>query len=385
MGWRKLGDNGQELCCSLDYVLKSVQALKDAIQTGLRLDGEGGTNVDLKQLWCRDLLWSATDTPVIAEDAKTALRQMKDAKKILSLLSKSLDESIQAATEATVGTCRATGFALLPDDVLICIFEMYIDMIVFSDYELCRRFREIVLRRSNLWRNISLTFPKHILLAYEERCRHPVLHIEPAVSTFSTYEEMLDVIQPHHQWRELRLHVTNEDHLHRYFERLKPTIHGPFQALESLSISNDFCGGGDSPSSEIDFAKPTFEFVENFALDTWRYLGTGFLFKRIFNSMPNVQLVSLVLPHSSNIRILDRSLDNEAFKRLRILHVMVPRMPSYKLPFDEGGFDALFNDKRCRDFKKMEVRVGPLHSTEKGKARLQSLLGEKLHWIESSE
>ncbi|KLO07719.1 hypothetical protein SCHPADRAFT_945058 [Schizopora paradoxa] len=179
---------------------------------------------------------------------------MKDTKKTLSKLSKSLDETLQAVTKATIKDCQAADFACLPDDVLVHIFEMYIDDCVMQDYGLfyippenspqvlssvCKRFREIVHHIPNLWRHISLLYPKELLRLHKERCANPSVHILPARDILHTRVETLDVIHPYKQWRELHLHFVNEDHAHHYFERLKPLVKGPFHSLEYLSISNN--------------------------------------------------------------------------------------------------------------------------------------------------
>ncbi len=56
-------------------------------------------------------------------DAKLALRQMKDVKKVLVSISGSLDDAIQTVTNSIVWNCHATGLASLPDDLLACSFE----------------------------------------------------------------------------------------------------------------------------------------------------------------------------------------------------------------------------------------------------------------------
>ena len=55
-GWRKLGDDGRDLCCSVDYLLESAQMLKEVIRIGRTLDGEGEMKVDSKEIWCPGLL-----------------------------------------------------------------------------------------------------------------------------------------------------------------------------------------------------------------------------------------------------------------------------------------------------------------------------------------
>ncbi|KLO05111.1 hypothetical protein SCHPADRAFT_1003053 [Schizopora paradoxa] len=256
MGWKKLGDDERELCRSLDYVIESAKALKEAVQMGRRMDGEGERKVDSKELWCRELACSRSpaDASIAAEDSKAALGRMKDARKTLALLSKSLEDTIQEVSEATIKACQAAGFALLPDDVLAHIFEMYIDECIMPKYgefyippkispqilsSVCKRFRDIVYRVPNLWRNISLVYPKELLRLHRERCTNPSVHIFVARDINHTRAEMLDMIHPHTQWRELRLHFLNEDHAELYFERLQPLIDEPFHSLEYLSISND--------------------------------------------------------------------------------------------------------------------------------------------------
>ncbi len=57
MGWRRVGDEGQELCRLLDLVLDGVEALKTAVRKGQRLDGEGETMFSSKVVWCPELCW----------------------------------------------------------------------------------------------------------------------------------------------------------------------------------------------------------------------------------------------------------------------------------------------------------------------------------------
>ena len=56
MGWKKIGDDGQDLCRSLDYLLGGVQTLKSLVQVGRRLDGEGEKKIASKELWCNGLV-----------------------------------------------------------------------------------------------------------------------------------------------------------------------------------------------------------------------------------------------------------------------------------------------------------------------------------------
>ncbi len=55
MGWRKVGDGGQELGRFLDTVVDGVLALKTAVLRGKRLDGEGELMFSSKEMWCPEL------------------------------------------------------------------------------------------------------------------------------------------------------------------------------------------------------------------------------------------------------------------------------------------------------------------------------------------
>lgn len=46
MSWRKLSDDGDELCRSIDNVLDGIHALKDSVQKGQRVDGRGDLRMD---------------------------------------------------------------------------------------------------------------------------------------------------------------------------------------------------------------------------------------------------------------------------------------------------------------------------------------------------
>ncbi|KLO07267.1 hypothetical protein SCHPADRAFT_1001792 [Schizopora paradoxa] len=253
MGWRKLGDDGQDLCRSIDYLLGGVQTLKSSIQSGRRLDGEGEMKVDPKKLWCSGLHRDHTgdSSHPTVEDAKIALRQMKDAKSLLSSISKSLDDAIQTVTDDTFDDCRATGLSLLPDDVLTDIFEMYIELSVgdeellhstlLSPYILasvCRRFRQIVFDRSDLWKHVFLHFPETRLLALKDRCANPIVHVGADCKISQWESDKFAFVHLCQQWRELRLAYANGNVGHLYFERLKSLIQTPLESLECLSIAN---------------------------------------------------------------------------------------------------------------------------------------------------
>ncbi|KLO07263.1 hypothetical protein SCHPADRAFT_656753 [Schizopora paradoxa] len=174
MGWRKLGDDGQDLCRLLDYLLGGVQTLKSSIQSGRRLDGEGEMKVDSKDLWCSSLYRdrARNNTHLVLDDTKIALRQMKDAKALLLSISESLDEAIQTVTDDTSNDCRATGLSLLPDDLLTYIFEMYIEMSVSSEESfyynkspqilasVSKRFRQVALAHRGIWKHVFLRFER---------------------------------------------------------------------------------------------------------------------------------------------------------------------------------------------------------------------------------
>ncbi|KLO07275.1 hypothetical protein SCHPADRAFT_932564 [Schizopora paradoxa] len=253
MGW-KLRDDTQELCCSLDYLLDSVQALKASIRTGRRLDGEGGRKVNSKELWCQELSCPTPNASLDVKDVKAALRRMKDTKGLLSSLLESIDVAIQNVTNSTIKDVHGAGLSLLPDDLLACIFEMYVNMYEIPDYEehvsfdypaliissICRRFRQIALGLPDVWKHVALFFPKKILALHKERCQNPVVHIKPASELCDTYSEMLHEVQPFSQWRGLEMHVSNGDHARLYFECMGRAIfQTPFHSLEYLSISNE--------------------------------------------------------------------------------------------------------------------------------------------------
>ncbi|KLO05193.1 hypothetical protein SCHPADRAFT_1003022 [Schizopora paradoxa] len=254
MSWRKLDNNKEERCHSFDYILNGVQALKNSCLEGQRLDKRREVKHVMKGIWCPELYRSSEGEATDADGAKSILRRMKNAKNLLYLLLESLEDTIDAVSQDTIEKCRAAGLALLPDDVLAHIFDMYMGMSVIPEFydkyvpldcspqiltSVCRRFREIASRLPSLWRHVSLNFPKTVLLQHSERCTKPIIHIYPASDATFTYTSMLDVVQPPHQWRGLRLHFFNEDHGDQYFEHLKQLIHSPFNSLEYLFIGND--------------------------------------------------------------------------------------------------------------------------------------------------
>ena len=60
IGWRKLGDNGEELCRVLDVVLAGMESFKAAVRReGLKMGGEGEIDFCWKEMWCKDVLWYA--------------------------------------------------------------------------------------------------------------------------------------------------------------------------------------------------------------------------------------------------------------------------------------------------------------------------------------
>ncbi|KLO05194.1 hypothetical protein SCHPADRAFT_1003023 [Schizopora paradoxa] len=561
MGWKLRDDGVQELCRSLDYLLEAVQTLKEAVRMGRMLDGKGGLKVDPKELWCHDLTCSRTssDTPIVGEDAKTALKRLKNARTHLTSLSKSLDDAIRVVVEASSKTCRPAGLALLPDDILAQIFEIYIDSYDMPDnYDkfvplecspqilssVCRRFRHVAIHIPSLWRNMSLSFPKRMLLQHKERCTNPIVHISPAGDVKLTRAKMLDLIQPPHQWRELRLHYSNEDHASRFFSRLQRLVKSPFYSLERLSICNDVgwdpswmfppsarplrkhahvvsswrmpklshlelrnfiphepihcenvtsltlhftiaediiderklrdlfrsmpkiqslsvlfnVGGpfdirvfdetlptnnrpvlldlkdfdlniqartpanaighfialvdlrlltrfslrffGDDPpyTERTTFEKlvsaifpfripdfnilPTFANVAEFTLRIESFRGSPHLFERIFTSMPNVREISLALLHDSNITFAEQWTKEGAFQRLRTLRIEVLQMDPRRSSLSLERFGAFAGKENCKKFRKMEVRNPTRCLLAKEKEELESLLGEKLCWID---
>ncbi|KLO08000.1 hypothetical protein SCHPADRAFT_624669 [Schizopora paradoxa] len=252
MGWRKLGDDGQELSRLLDFLLDGMKTLKSSVQLGRRLDGEGEMKVDSKELWCSGLYRDRTEdgTRPTVQDAKIALSRMKDAKSLLSSISKSMDEAIQSVTDDTSNECRATGFSLLPDDLLTYIFEMHVEMSVSSEEYLfyngaprilasvSKHFRQVALAHSGIWKHNSFGDSRESLLLYKKRCPNPIIHINttddlPPVETGKFH------IFPYQQWRGLRITYSDENKGHRYFQHLKPIIETPLDTLEHLIIRND--------------------------------------------------------------------------------------------------------------------------------------------------
>lgn len=62
IGWRKLGDDGQELGRMLELVLDGVRVLKTAVRRGQRLDGEGEKMFNSKEMWCPELCRCVVNT-----------------------------------------------------------------------------------------------------------------------------------------------------------------------------------------------------------------------------------------------------------------------------------------------------------------------------------
>ncbi|KLO07996.1 hypothetical protein SCHPADRAFT_1001230 [Schizopora paradoxa] len=276
MGWRRVGDDSQELCDLLDYLLDGLKTLKTSIEMGMRLDGKDETKVDSKELWCGGLLRDSTsdEKTIHVKNAKIALRQMKDARSMLSSVSKSLDDAIQTVTSGISNDCRGIGLSHLPDDLLTYIFEMYVEMSVeFNEYvdekispqtlaSVSKRFRQIALGCSSLWRHVSLPFPRELLSLHGDRCSHPIIHIDTFRDSPPTNLEKFDVI-PYSQWRGLRMVYRNEDEGHLYFEHLKSMIQSPLEALENLLIWNE---NGEYHSEEREI--PPSVHLEGDDLDT---------------------------------------------------------------------------------------------------------------------
>ncbi|KLO07002.1 hypothetical protein SCHPADRAFT_669981 [Schizopora paradoxa] len=214
--------------------------------------------------------------------SSVSLKQMEDALILLTSLWESLDDTIQ---EAYDNNSRSAGLnlALLPEDVLVRIFEMYIEMCVMPDYDhyevelrspdvspqiislVCRRFREIVLHLPSAWQHISLNFPPHILCLHKERCSNPTLHISPTKNVPQMFAKMHIVIHPYYQWRELRMTFEHENYTRWYFKLLKPIIQTPFHALEFLSISNKL-----KPTESRGWNSPCLERKNANFLSSWR-------------------------------------------------------------------------------------------------------------------
>ncbi|KLO07271.1 hypothetical protein SCHPADRAFT_1001796 [Schizopora paradoxa] len=251
MSWRKLSDDGKDLCCSLDYLLDGIQVLRSSIQLGRRLDGEANMKVNSRELWYDGLYrhLSGNDTSFCVNNAKMTLRRMKDARSLLSSVLKSMDEAIQTVTNGISNACRGAGLSLLPDDVLTYIFEMYVEMGVELDEHVnninspqtlasvSKRFRQIALSCSSLWKHVSLRFPREQLSFYKDRCPNPIIHIDTSCDLPLIKLEKFDVI-PYQQWRGLRMVYNNEEEGHLYFEHLKSIVKNPLETLESLAIWN---------------------------------------------------------------------------------------------------------------------------------------------------
>ncbi|KLO05192.1 hypothetical protein SCHPADRAFT_1003021 [Schizopora paradoxa] len=266
--WRKLDDDGKDLCRSLDYVLDGIHTLKDSARNGRRMDGRGEELINSKEIWCSELVSSSSTSSVTSIDAKAAkvsLRRMKDAKKILSSLWKSIDDAIEVVTKLAVKDIHADGLSHLPDDILAIIFEMYVEMYTIPTHRahdvikypslvissVCRRFRQIASRLPNLWKLVSLSFLEEILLLHKGRCSNPTLHISPATEEPERYKssKIFDTVHPPHQWRELHVHIACEDEAQHYIERLRSVVgETPLKSLKRLSIRNDLV---DDPSESL--------------------------------------------------------------------------------------------------------------------------------------
>ncbi|KLO07716.1 hypothetical protein SCHPADRAFT_1001470 [Schizopora paradoxa] len=246
MGWRKLGDDGQELCRQLDYLVGGVQVLKTSIQMR-RL-------VNAKELWCgglyRDI--AGDDLSVDVTYSKAALRHMKDARFLLSTLLDSLDHAIHIVSKDIAIDCQAFGLTLLPDDVLTNIFESYVETSVTPDgrvdpgvspqilASVCKRFRQIALAHSNLWQRVSLRFSSHLLLLHKTRCQAPIVFMDADdAASLADAAAKLEVAHPNRNWQELHLTYADENLGHLSYGLLKQMIQTPFEALEYLSICND--------------------------------------------------------------------------------------------------------------------------------------------------
>ncbi|KLO07272.1 hypothetical protein SCHPADRAFT_1001797 [Schizopora paradoxa] len=552
--WRKLNDDGQDVCRSLDYIVDGIQILKEFVQKGQRMDGDGEEKVNLKRIWKFRLFQSSIGSPIDVEGARASLRTMKDARRLLTSLLQSIDDPIVAVTKTAVKDIHGAGLELLPDDVLAIIFEMHVGAYMYETpaYEaysadkypsliiswVCQRFRQIALWLPDLWKHASFTFPEKILLLFKERCSIPALHIRPATKFPGHYARFFGTIHPPHQWRELHLHFDNEDELKDDFKHLSSAVgQNPLEALEYLSIRNDLTVNSDlsefeerwhaiylpedpsaiisswqmpklarlklrnilSPialrcenvtwfcfefcdaerpldftvlqeqlqlmpnleslsvtfsinfpfddSSQFNHSSSTpsltylnlkigsatpgpmvarlmslvdtqrvtrlelnlrgryqakeshfeswvhaifpetagaFARVEQFALDVTNLRGSETSFHRIFSSLPNLQDVSLVLPHFSEIYIHDDWINRGAFRRLRYLLIEVIRMPGDPTPIDTGttSFDAIFESQHCMGFERLEVRNRSYYPITEGKDSLQRILGDKLQWID---
>ncbi|KLO07266.1 hypothetical protein SCHPADRAFT_1001791 [Schizopora paradoxa] len=268
MGWRKPGDDGQELCRQLDYIVDGLQALKTSIQMGLRLDGEGEMKVNSKELWCSALNRhrAGDSTQPILEDAKIALRQMKDARSLLSSISESLYDAIQTVTDDTSNMCRGIGLSLLPDDLLTYIFEMYVEMSISSNgymdpetsespqilASVSKRFRQVALDSPCIWKHVSFRFSRECVLMYKERCPNPIIHIV-ANDERSPVDMNMFHIYPYQQWRGLSLWCEYTGECHLVFQHLKEIIQAPLDALEVLLIDNGILSGVDEAGQQLPF------------------------------------------------------------------------------------------------------------------------------------
>ncbi|KLO07268.1 hypothetical protein SCHPADRAFT_1001793 [Schizopora paradoxa] len=395
MSWRKLGDDGKDLCCSLDYLLDGIQTLRSSIQSGRRLCGEGEIKVDLKELWCSGLYRDRAEdsTHPTLEDAKIALRRMKDAKSLLSCISKSLDDAIQSVTDDTSNDCRAAGLSLLPDDLLTNIFEIYVEMSVSSEESfyynmspqilasVSKRFRQVALAHSGIWKHVFLRFSRECVLMYKERCSNPVIHIDTA-SQLSPVEMEKFHIHPYQQWRGLRAAYNDRNEGHIYFQHWKAIIQTPLDALEEFMLSNN----NSTAINAFGGRTPLSIHLDGDDLDTllsWRMPNLTRLDLR--NVLPLAPLsCGKITSFSFHASLYDQreNLNMTAFRSLLQSMPMIQSLHIALLNIMETSGNLSSNPLSLPDLKSLKLEIGGYTSDEVVGRMLKLLVLEELTRLE---
>ncbi|KLO15422.1 hypothetical protein SCHPADRAFT_995904 [Schizopora paradoxa] len=229
-----------------DLNLKDLTYLVGVLQRldglGGKLDGEGDREV-----------WHDISMPHSLErhqDAKKALAQMKAALKTLGAVTSSLEHSIQALSRDCIEEERAIGFASLPDEDLVHIFESYCEEYIrLYDHDLegsidspmvlgrvCTRFRRIVLRIPSLWACVSSRFSSERISMLKRRCRNPIVFLKSETGSKQEIVDFIKELHPINQWYALNLDYDVEEDGSALFESLKLEATEPFDSLKKLSI-----------------------------------------------------------------------------------------------------------------------------------------------------
>ncbi|KLO08012.1 hypothetical protein SCHPADRAFT_944805 [Schizopora paradoxa] len=273
----------------LDNLFVALQALKE----------NGCQTEDRRRMWCSRWLKSSTNSTgtsseKLAAAAKDALRTMKNIKRMMDALTKSLEDTIQEVTEQTADSIRSVGFASLPDELIVRVFELlYDDLHVSSIWDestslwsrklasVCKRLRHIALHLPGLWENISNISSAEWTACARERCESPEIFIlndglpNPTPST--EVSEFLEIARPSDDWRSLSISYDGAEAGSEIFRAICSDSRYNFAKLRNLSIQRGTYDAWDGNIIGVVAPATRLSASDNELLSNWQIPGTEVL------------------------------------------------------------------------------------------------------------